>query len=476
MRKYPLPLKGSLNLLPCLSSAFVFKSKPMSWNALKLIGFLSVLFCNSITKAQTNTTEDASYIHRAIKKVTDVMVHDIYSPPVASRTYAYITIAGYETIIHANNDYISLTGQLHGLTSVPQPEENKQYNYTLGAVEAILTTAKSFVISEDTIEAFRQSILQEFENNGVSSEAFNNSVAYGEKIAAHILAWAANDNYKKIRSMPQYAVTDDDGSWKPTPPAYIKAIEPNWNKIRTWILDSAEQFKPPPATTFSSNKESDFYKNAMDVYNVGLHLTREQKAIANFWDCNPFKMNVRGHVMFATKKISPGGHWINITHVACEKQHADAVQSLEAYTCVAITIADAFISCWDEKYRSRVVRPETFINQFIDNDWTPLLQTPPFPEYTSGHSVVSAACAFMLSKMFGNDFAFTDSTGFEFDLPPRSFTSFKQAAQEAAISRFYGGIHYMPSINNGFDEGEKIAAFISSKLKTRKSNDQMNAS
>lgn len=199
-----------------------------------------------------------------------------------------------------------------------------------------------------------------------------------------------------------------------------------------------------------------------------MNLSNEQKEIAGFWDCNPFKMNVNGHVMYASKKISPGGHWMNITRLACQKAGASPVQSIEAYACLAITIADAFISCWDEKYRSLVIRPETYINKYIDGAWMPLLQTPPFPEYTSGHSVLSSASAVMLTKIFGDNFSFADSTEVEFGIPVRQFTSFTQAAEEAAISRFYGGIHYIPSINNGLDEGRKIGVFMTNKLKTKR--------
>lgn len=201
---------------------------------------------------------------------------------------------------------------------------------------------------------------------------------------------------------------------------------------------------------------------------IGLKLVAEQKEIAHFWDCNPFKMNVNGHVMYASKKISPGGHWMNITQLACRKTSATTIQSLEAYASLSITVADAFISCWDEKYRSQVIRPETYINKYIDGAWMPLLQTPPFPEYTSGHSVLSIASAVMLTKIFGNDFSFADSTEVEFGIPVRHFTSFNQAAEEAAISRFYGGIHYMPSIINGSEEGRKLGSFIIKKLKTTK--------
>ena len=172
--------------------------------------------------------------------------------------------------------------------------------------------------------------------------------------------------------------------------------------------------------------------------------------------------------MFATKKISPGGHWINIAGLVCRQAKAGYVRSSETYACLAVVIADSFINCWDEKYKSKVVRPETYINEYIDKNWMPLLQTPPFPEYTSGHSVVSNASAVVLGKLFGDNFAFTDSTEVEFDMPARKFKSFKAAADEAAISRFYGGIHYMPSILNGVDEGRRIGQFALTKLKTHK--------
>ena len=408
------------------------------------------------------------FLHRAIKQVTDVMVHDVYSPPVASRTYAYVTIAAYEAARYEQSGYASLAGQLNKLTIFDAPEAGKQYNYSLAAVNAALLTGKAMVISDDTIEAFRLKILQEFAATGMPQEVFNNSVAFGKKTADHVLAWAAQDNYKQTRAFPKYTVPDDNETWKPTPPAYMKAVEPYWSRIRTFLLDSATQFKPLPARLFSTDTASAFYKDALEVQQMGLRLTPEQKAIANFWDCNPFKMNINGHVMFATKKISPGGHWINITRLACRQTKAGLVSAAEAYAWLSVTLADAFISCWDEKYRSRVIRPETYINRYISENWVPLLQTPPFPEYTSGHSVVSAAASVVLTRLFGEKFVYTDSTEVEFDIPVRHFTSFSQAAAEAAISRLYGGIHYMPAVKNGMLEGEAIGKFVSGKLRTRK--------
>lgn len=418
--------------------------------------------------AWKNKSENAEYLHRAIKEVTDVMVFDIYSPPVTSRTYSYACVAAYEAMINEDSSYVSFAGQLHGLKPGPKPDAGKEYSFTLAAVKAVFTVGKALVISEEKIDTFQARLIKEFKEDGVPEEVINNSLAYGQQVAAHILAWSAGDNYKQSRSLPKYAVNEEAAFWKPTPPAYIKAIEPHWNKIRTFVIDSAQQFKPVPPPTFSIDKTSAFYKEALAVHDIGMKITNEQNEIANFWDCNPFKMNVRGHVMYATKKISPGGHWINITRLVCRKINASPVKSAEAYACLSVTLADCFISCWDEKYRSNVIRPETYINQYINANWMPLLQTPPFPEYTSGHSVVSSAASVVLTKLFGDNFNYTDSTEFEFGLPARTFTSFKQAAKEAAISRFYGGIHYMPAINNGFEEGIAIGMFITKRIKTRK--------
>lgn len=432
-----------------------------------LIFLLSTATSSLATNNWKQKAENPEFIHRSVKQITDVIVHDIYSPPVASRIYAYVTIAGYEAAIQGNSQYISLAGQLRDFAFLP-PFNVKDISSYLASVHAILMVGKSLVISEKEIETFYKKILLEFRQTGMPQVVFKNSLIVGQKVADHILAWASKDNYKETRSYPKYSVSDDESSWKPTPPAYMRAVEPHWNKIRTFVIDSAQQFKPPAPTLFSKEKNSRFYQEAEEVHQIGLSLTAEQKEIANFWDCNPFRMNVRGHVMYATKKISPGGHWINITRLACKKINADFVKSAEAYVRVSITLADGFISCWDEKYRTNVIRPETYINQYIDGNWMPLLQTPPFPEYTSGHSVISAASAIILTQLFGQNFSFSDATELEFGLPVRHFKSFENAAEEAAISRFYGGIHYMPSIKNGVEEGTCIGKFIAQKLKTRR--------
>lgn len=441
---------------------------------MKKYTLIVVVFVLSCVSCQTNDDawkaelRSANYLHRAIKQITDVIVHDIFSPPVASRIYVYSSVAAYEAAIHGDDKYQSLAGQLRGLEPVPAPEKGVDYCFELASVQAAFKVGRTLVFSEDKMDEFYTSLMEEYREAGVPDEVIERSVAYGNKVADHIMAWSSKDNYKQSRSFPKYSILDDPATWKPTPPAYMDAIEPHWNKIRVFVLDSAAQFKPARPTPFSTDVRSQFYKEAVEVRDIGKGLTEEQRSIASFWDCNPFVMNVKGHVMFATKKISPGGHWMNITNVVCKKEKASFQRSAEAYVMVSLALMDGFISCWDEKYRTKVIRPETYINQYIDEEWVPLLQTPPFPEYTSGHSVISSASAVALTKLFGDNYAFTDSTEVDFGLPVRSFKSFLHASEEAAISRLYGGIHYRPAVDQGFVEGTALGNFVMQKINTRK--------
>lgn len=413
-------------------------------------------------------TENPEFLHRTMKAITDRIVHDIFSPPVASRIYTYSSVAAYEAIIHQDKSYMSLAGQLHGLDSVPKPDPTLEYCFPLASTQAMIKVGRTLIFSEDEFDKFTAEIYKEFKDTGIPDDVYDRSIAYGEQVAAHILAWSSKDNYKQSRSFPKYSIESNPATWKPTPPAYMDAVEPHWNKIRTFVIDSAAQFKPAPPTPFSILKTSPFFKKATEVYETGKNLTEEQRTIASFWDCNPFAMNVRGHVMFATKKISPGGHWINITRNVCAHSKSNMIQSAEAYVRVSLSLVDGFISCWDEKYRSKLIRPESYINQYIDENWVPLLQTPPFPEYTSGHSVISSSASVALTKLFGDNYAFTDSTETEFGMPPRTFKSFYQAADEAGISRMYGGIHYRPAVENGGKQGKLVGEWVASKVITRK--------
>ncbi|MBT8298313.1 MAG: vanadium-dependent haloperoxidase [Maribacter sp.] len=408
-------------------------------------------------------------LHNSIDQVTNIMIHDIFSPPVASRVYAYPNIAAYEIVALADDNYVSLANQARDLTPIPNPEDSEKVNYELAALIAHIDVSRRLIFSEEKITAYRDSLYSVWEAKNKSE--FGNSKAYGLAVAEHITNWMKNDNYYQTRTMPKFSVqTDHPSRWQPTPPAYMDGIEPHWNKIRPFVIDSASQFKPTPPPPFSMEKGTDFYNEVKEVYDISMDITKkgddsEEIAIAQFWDCNPYVSVTRGHLMFATKKISPGAHWIGITKIASKMTNSDFSKTVYAYTKTSIAIYDAFISCWDEKYRSNLIRPETLINEHIDENWKPVLQTPPFPEYTSGHSVVSGAAATALTDIFGDDFAFADDTEVAYGLPIRSFASFNQAADEAAISRMYGGIHYRTAVDIGVKQGRDLGKFVLDNLK-----------
>jgi hypothetical protein len=418
--------------------------------------------------ASTNAsaTLDATPLHNAFHDVTSVIVYDIFSPPQASRVYAYSSVAAYEVLRQTDSSYKSLAGQVAGLTPVPTREAGVEYALPLAGVHAMMTVATQLTFSRARMDTLRRAVDEEYRKSGLSSAVYDRSIAYGDTVAKHILAWASKDNYKEMRGMPKYTVTKEPGRWVPTPPAYMDAVEPNWGKLRPFLLDSASEYRPEPPIAFDPKKGSPFFAQVQEVHDVGVNLTEEQRAIAAFWDCNPYVMHVQGHTMFATKKVTPGGHWIGIVGIASRKVNANILKSADAYVRTSLALADGFLSVWEEKYQTNVIRPETMINSLIDEKWEPLLQTPPFPEYTSGHSVISTAAAKVLSEQYGDAFAFADSTEKEFGLPVRSFTSFQHAAEEAAISRLYGGIHYRRAITQGQAQGAKVGAHVVQRLIT----------
>jgi hypothetical protein len=409
--------------------------------------------------------DNTEFCHEAIKKVTDVIIHDIFSPPVASRIYMYSSISAYEVARHADLKFLTLSGQIPHMPTLSQPDKDQEYCWPLASYVAFNNTAKQLIFSEDSITKFNTEVIEYFKSNGLPKAVLQRSVDFGMKVSEEIKVWLKNDNYAQTRSFPKFNVTDEEGRWFPTPPAYMDAIEPSWNKIRPLLLQTADQFKPVPPTPFDMSKSSKFYKEVTEVYEIGKNLSEEQRLIANFWDCNPYRLNVIGHVMHASKKITPGGHWMGITGIGAKKKKYSNAETWMAYTFTAIGLFDGFISCWDEKYRSNLVRPESVINKHIDENWAPLLQTPPFPEYTSGHSVVSGASSVILTHIFGDNFSFTDDTEVMYGLPERDFTSFNKAAEEASISRVYGGIHYRPAVELGLTQGKSIGKFVIEKIK-----------
>ncbi|RRO13872.1 vanadium-dependent haloperoxidase [Flavobacteriaceae bacterium 14752] len=401
--------------------------------------------------------------HSALDKLTEIMVYDIFSPPVASRVYVYPSIAAYEIVVQdTTNNYNSLSGQIEHFSAIPKAKNLSEVNLNMASVMAYLNVGEELIFSTQKIKTYRDSVYKKWSK----SSKFNSSLDYANKVSEHIIEWSKQDNYAQTRTMPKFSInTEDPSRWVPTPPDYMDGIEPNWMKMRTFVLDSASQFKPEKPTPFSIEKDSQFYKEVMQVYNTvnkarELGDKSEMIEIAQFWDCNPYVSTHKGHMMFATKKITPGAHWILINKITSQKAGFNFAETARSYAYLTIGVYEAFISVWDEKYRSNLIRPETVINRYIDEQWTPILQTPPFPEYTSGHSVVSGAASEVMTDIYGDDFYFEDTTEVPYGLPVRSFNSFREAGKEAMMSRLYGGIHYMPANKNGLKQGQKVGQYV----------------
>lgn len=424
---------------------------------------LIVQGCQQNTAYQQSVAEP-EYLQRALKKLTDIIVYDIFSPPVASRIYAYPSIAAYEVGRLAQPDKPSLAGQLTELTEIPVPDQAKTIDFHIASFQAFVVVGRALIFSEARMDEFIQEVHQEYRDAGTPRKVLAHSIEYGELVAAHILEWADGDLYKQTRTYPKFEIRGESSRWQPTPPDYMEAIEPHWRKIRPFVIKGPDQFVPDPPTPFDMAEGSEFRKEVIQVYETVNNLDEEQTEIASFWDCNPYVSHHKGHVMFATKKITPGGHWMGIAQIVARQDSADFIRTAQTFALTSIALADAFISCWDEKYRSNLIRPETVINQHIDDEWVPPLQTPPFPEYTSGHSVISSAAAVMLTHLYGDNFAYNDDVEVEYGLPMRSFESFYDASSEAAISRLYGGIHYMPAIANGVEQGRAVGEYLVAQL------------
>ena len=411
-----------------------------------------------------NKISDAEILHQNQDLLTEVIIYDVFTPPVAARLYVYTSLASYEAIRFSKEGAASIAEQLHGFGKMPEPEKGQSYDYTLAASKSFFTVTRNIkVFSVDSLKAHEDFIYTMFKEK-LDDATYQRSIALGDTIARVILARAKNDGYLLSRGKPKYLGSKEVGKWRPTPPDYLDGVEWCWNTMKTMVLDSAAQFIPPRPPQYSTDTNSFFYKNANEVYTINKNLTKEQKLIARYWDDNPFVIEHSGHLMFATKKITPGGHWMGIAAIAAKQTKADPVQIAKGYTMTAIALYDAFIACWDEKYRSNVVRPVTYINEHIDNTFVPFLQTPPFPEYTSGHSTITAAASAVLAHLYGNNFSFQDTSDLRYIGMQRHFNSFQEAAAEASISRVYGGIHYRTGVEAGAAQGKKVGELIIERI------------
>lgn len=430
--------------------------------------FILIVSCSK--SDYKSVTSDPALYRITVKKLNDIVLENNFPPVIASRNYAYANIAAYEVIVAGDSkNYNSLAGQIKHLKPVPQPDPKSKIDFQFASLLAFCTVGNAVSFPEGSMDEYVNSLNDRVKDAGMSSDVFEQSVQYAGKVSAHILDWSKKDNYLQTRSASKFTVKIEDGRWLPTPTMYSSALEPHWMEVRPMVLDSASQIIPTPPPVYNmKDKNSQFYKNVEEVKLIVDSLNEEQKHIADFWDDNPFKLNVVGHVSYATKKFSPGGHWMNIVGIATEIKKADFNTTVSVYAEASIALFDGFISCWHTKFMTNYVRPETVINGLMSPDWRPYIQTPPFPEYTSGHAVISSVTAEILTARLGDNIAFRDTSEAEFGIADRQFKSFRAAALEAGMSRVYGGIHYKNSCLTGTEQGKQVADIILGRLKLKK--------
>jgi hypothetical protein len=424
---------------------------------------LSALLC---TGASAQQRQQAAPLDpaKALDIINMTMVHDVISPPSAARYYAYSMLGAYGIVAAHTRSLPTPSHLAKGFADLRLDTVQAPYDYQVAAYYSLLETARLLLPSGENLAEEEASFLQGLARQGVEAGVLSQSARVGKLAAAAVVKFSKGDHYAQLSALKRYTPVRAEGNWYPTPPAYFEAVEPNWKTIRPLVIDSASGFRPAAPCAFSKDTASAFYREALAVYKVSRHLTAEQLEIAQFWDCNPFAINTSGHMAIGFKKISPGGHWMNIAALVARQQKVGFDKTVYVLCAEGITLMDSFISTWDAKYATNRIRPETYLNKYVDVKWQPVLQTPPFPEYTSGHAVVSNASAEVLTYLLGDKIAYVDDTEIPFGSGQRPFTSFRQAAAEASVSRFYGGIHYMDSIESGNEQGRKLGRYIVAKI------------
>lgn len=415
---------------------------------------LILLSCSKPTEVVIQPTQ----VSEVVGDMTDLMINDVTNPPLAARFFAYTCLSGQEVLAQSGM-LSSMSGKLNDYPTIQKPQIDS-YSPELSALLAMIETAGKIQPSGSLLMEREARFLDSLRRIGVSTELIDNSLAFAKEISKQVLAYAKSDRYNKISNYPRYEPRNQEGTWYPTPPGFFAPVEPYIHTIRTLTLDSASQFAPPAPVEYSTNANSEFVQLLKEVHVTSTQLTVEQQEIAAFWDCNPFALLDKGHLLTAWKKISPGAHWMGITGIVAKQKNLSFSETVEVHTHTSIALMDGFIACWDEKYRSNRIRPESAIRAQLDPEWKPFLQTPPFPEYLSGHSTISTAAATVLTHYFGDSVSYLDTVEVRFGLKPREFQSFHQAANEAAISRMYGGIHFMDAITNGQTQGKQVGDWV----------------
>lgn len=368
-------------------------------------------------------------------------------PPPAARAYGYVGVTLWEAVAPGVDGGLSLAGRLNGLADVPAPQRELHWptvaNTALAGIMGRFYTDPS---SRRAIRELEHAFNEEFRAE-IPGALFGRSVAHGQRVAMAIWQWSRGDGYDQFNDCA-YTPPVGPGLWSSTPPGFEAASQPCWGQLRPFLLSGPETCAAGPHPAYSEDPESEFYQSALEVYEKVNNLTPEQRTIALYW------------ADLAGESPTPAGHSLSITTQVLEEVDASLDLAAEAIARVGIGESDAFISCWASKYHYNLLRPVTYINAVIDPDWETVLDTPPFPAYTSGHSNDVGAASTIMTALFGDGFAITDHTNDDRGFAPRSFGSFFEAADESAISRLYGGIHYRFDIERGVEQGRCVGRAV----------------
>ncbi|MGQ0567416.1 MAG: vanadium-dependent haloperoxidase [Gemmobacter sp.] len=395
--------------------------------------------------------DGARVIHDWYRLVLELVRHTpTASPPMASRAFAIIGTIAWEAVRPAGAR--SLAGQVTGLADLPARPARLDDAAVLHAALSVCVK-ECFANTGPTGQRAVATMIDRLGsrvNGALTPEVAAASAAHGQAVAGHVGAWAATDGGAVITNMgfPEtWRVAEAASDWVPTTLVRLQQtpLLPDWGRNRPFALADGSACGLPPPPDYSEEPGSAFHAEALEVYETVKTLTPEQRLIARFWSDDPML------------SPTPPGHWISIAMQVLEGQAAPADRRAEVLALLGITMADAFIVCWRDKYAYDLLRPVTYIRRVIDKTWEPVLITPPFPEYPSGHSVQSAAAAAVLTHLFGEGFAFTDTTHVDEGLPARDYPDFWTAAREAGMSRLYGGIHYRAAIERGQEQGACVA-------------------
>ena len=428
-----------------------------------MLKFFKVFLCvvcfgiSAIANAHADDAKSRVVLQNWYKLILQLVRHTAtYTPPVASRSFAYLGVTAYESVASGTPKFQSLSGQLQGLKNLPERDVGKVYDDAIILQSAMAYAAHHYF--ENTGPTGQRAMLamekqmRAQANTDVPKDIIKRSENFGVAMAAHIFEWSKSDGGAKIENLgfpDKYTLTKRPAHWVPTSPIRLQQtpLLPNWGKNRSFAMPAGTTCPLPPPPDYSEDKNSEFYKQAMEVYTTSKNLTPEQKATARFWSDDPML------------SYTPPGHWISIIWQVADRDNLSTERITETLARVGVAQADAFIGCWATKYQYDLLRPFTYIRKVIDPKWTALLITPPFPEYPSGHSTTSAAAAMVLNSMYGETFAFEDTTPQADGQAPRKYSSFMDAAKEAANSRLYGGIHFRAAIERGLDQGRCIGAY-----------------